>query len=263
MTIFAGKISGQFKELTVAARTDSFTLNSLVLASGKAQLSYAPMEKSKVKAWVQTSSGNLYPELQNYHVIQNGADFDIIEQYGDSFIRFDAAHLSSTMPTVNSTLTVLYDYKIEGTAVITDPNLVADAVWNRQRTAHSISGSMGEAMTVLIGLVEDIPGDVWSSLLGSHDQPGTFGSLLNDLIAVSTPSAIATAVWGASINGVAARSIIEFIYDVSGGRWKLDTATNQMILYKKDNNSEIARFNLFGADGSGTVASVFERRRSS
>jgi len=117
-------------------------------------------------------------------------------------------------------------------------------------------------MTALIGLVDDIPGSVWNSLLGSHDQPGSFGGLLNDLVSISSPSTIATAVWNASINGIAAKNMIEFIYDVQGGRWNLDTTTNQMVLYKDNNTTEVARFNLIGADGSGTVTSVFERRRT-
>jgi hypothetical protein len=61
--------------------------------------------------------------------------------------------------------------------------------------------------------------------------------------------------------GIAAiQSDVAFLADVEGGRWKLD-ATNQMILYKADNVTEIARFDLFDGLGDPAFRNVFERRR--
>ena len=44
----------------------------------------------------------------------------------------------------------------------------------------------------------------------------------------------------------------QFMADIEGGRWKIDTGANQMIFYKADNTSEVARFNLLDESGSPT-----------
>jgi hypothetical protein len=50
-----------------------------------------------------------------------------------------------------------------------------------------------------------------------------------------------------------------FLKDIEGGRWRI--LNNQMIFYKEDNNTEIARFNLFDSSGSPTETNVYERQR--
>ena len=52
---------------------------------------------------------------------------------------------------------------------------------------------------------------------------------------------------------------ITFLKDVEGGKWKI--IDNQMIFYKADNTTEIARFDLFNKFGISTTENVFERRR--
>ena len=47
------------------------------------------------------------------------------------------------------------------------------------------------------------------------------------------------------------------------GRWIIDENTNEMIFYKDDNTTEIARFDLKDSAGNGAVDAVFERLRSS
>ncbi|RLC88901.1 MAG: hypothetical protein DRJ03_01280 [Chloroflexi bacterium] len=54
---------------------------------------------------------------------------------------------------------------------------------------------------------------------------------------------------------------IDFLKHIEGGRWKIDTVTNQMRFYKADNVTEVARFNLLDADGAPASADVFERVR--
>jgi len=53
----------------------------------------------------------------------------------------------------------------------------------------------------------------------------------------------------------------QFSYDISGGRWILDSNTNQMIFYTADNVTEIARFNMKDQDNNPSVESVFSRTR--
>ena len=55
---------------------------------------------------------------------------------------------------------------------------------------------------------------------------------------------------------------IEFIRDIEGGRWKIDTSTNEMVFYKKDNATVIATFGLSGSSGDPTTSNVFERNRN-
>ena len=265
MTVYVTKIGNRYYQTTIEQSVETHTIVGNALTP--IALDHDPIDPKQVVAVLYSPEGDRYPDLENYNLYpRNGADFDIIQPYAPTnttyYFRWWASHLSSERFPSGSNLVITYDHKTRGNEVINDPNAVADAVWNRQRTSHNTSGSMGEAMTALIGLVDDIPGSVWNSLLGSHDQPGSFGGLLNDLVSISSPSTIATAVWNASINGIAAKNMIEFIYDVQGGRWNLDTTTNQMVLYKDNNTTEVARFNLIGADGSGTVTSVFERRRT-
>lgn len=53
---------------------------------------------------------------------------------------------------------------------------------------------------------------------------------------------------------------VAFIRDIEGGRWKIDKTLKQMIFYKADNVTEVARFNLFDGDGIAAFENVFERQ---
>lgn len=47
------------------------------------------------------------------------------------------------------------------------------------------------------------------------------------------------------------------IYDIQYGRWRI--VGDQMIFYKEDNSTEVARFDLFDDAGNPTMDAVFER----
>ena len=55
---------------------------------------------------------------------------------------------------------------------------------------------------------------------------------------------------------------LAFAKDVLGGRWKIDSTTNQMVFFKSDNITEIARFNLKDVSGNAAIRNVFERVRT-
>jgi len=59
------------------------------------------------------------------------------------------------------------------------------------------------------------------------------------------------------------RTSMDFTRDISAGRWKMDKATNQMIFYKEDNVTEVARYNLTNENGAPSTSSVFERQKVS
>ena len=62
-------------------------------------------------------------------------------------------------------------------------------------------------------------------------------------------------------NGV--EESVEFVKNIEGGKWELDSDTNQMVFYKSDNTTEVARFNMFDSDNNASVSNVFKRERSS
>jgi hypothetical protein len=53
---------------------------------------------------------------------------------------------------------------------------------------------------------------------------------------------------------------IEFVKQIEGGRWRI--VNNQMIFYKSDNVTEVARFNLKDGSGSPAEEDVKERQRA-
>jgi len=52
---------------------------------------------------------------------------------------------------------------------------------------------------------------------------------------------------------------IELIKHYQEGGWRVDAVTNEMIFFKADNSTEIARFDLFNKDGNPNSASVYQR----
>lgn len=54
---------------------------------------------------------------------------------------------------------------------------------------------------------------------------------------------------------------ITFIKDIEGGMWQIDRDTKQMIFYKSDNITEIARFDLFDMNGTPSVDLIYKRER--
>jgi len=51
----------------------------------------------------------------------------------------------------------------------------------------------------------------------------------------------------------------EFIKDIEGGKWEI--INNQMIFYKSDNTTEVARFNLFDKNGNPSEIDLYKRER--
>lgn len=78
---------------------------------------------------------------------------------------------------------------------------------------------------------ESFADDIWQQPTASQDVTGTMGRSLN------------------------------FLYDVEGGRWLIDESVNQIIFFKDDNVTEVARFNLLDITGSAGYQNPFERVR--
>lgn len=56
-------------------------------------------------------------------------------------------------------------------------------------------------------------------------------------------------------------TMVTFIYDIEGGRWKIDETTNKMTFYKSDNTSSVAVFTLKDVDGTEDYRDPYERTR--
>ncbi len=52
---------------------------------------------------------------------------------------------------------------------------------------------------------------------------------------------------------------LAFIKNIDNGKWEV--VDNQMIFYKPDNATEIARFNLFDADGNPAIDNIYKREK--
>jgi hypothetical protein len=69
---------------------------------------------------------------------------------------------------------------------------------------------------------------------------------------------VADSVWSTTV-ALQLLDDVEFIKDVEGGRWKIEN--NQLFLYKEDNVTHIATFNLFNKSSDPAEVDVYERVR--
>jgi hypothetical protein len=75
---------------------------------------------------------------------------------------------------------------------------------------------------------------------------------------ITTPAGLASNV--ASIQATLDADLT-FVKDMLGGQWKIDDNQFQMIFYKDDNTTEVARFDLRDNKGDPSFLSVFLRQR--
>jgi hypothetical protein len=139
---------------------------------------------------------------------------------------------------------------------------IARAVWNATSSFYNASGSMGSLMhsaSIQVAISASVSVDnaaiadaVWDEAVSGHLTSGSAGWVLNRIDEISLElSSTLTMVSGT----------VSQLYDMNFGRWKIDETTNQMIFYKEDNTTEIARFDLTDRVGSPTFESPFERTR--
>jgi len=114
--------------------------------------------------------------------------------------------------------------------------------WTTQPTAGSVyqiipGGRVdvgeweGIEVPSLVDTIAQVSDAVWDETAGDHVAAGTFGAMF------------------------------EFLKQIEGGRWKIDTATNIMTFYEDDNTTVVAQFNLLGSDGLPASEDVYERTR--
>jgi hypothetical protein len=64
-----------------------------------------------------------------------------------------------------------------------------------------------------------------------------------------------------SDSAISLTSDLEFVKDMIGGKWQIDHENFQMIFYKGDNVTEVARFDLKDKNDNPSFLSVFHRNR--
>ena len=105
-----------------------------------------------------------------------------------------------------------------------------DAAHTIVSTAHSQSVDIFTLETPSPTVGGSVAAAVWNKFTADHDIANTFGAAVN------------------------------FIKDIEGGKWRI--VNDQMIFFKADNATEIARFNLFDINQNASSTDVFERRRT-
>jgi hypothetical protein len=87
-----------------------------------------------------------------------------------------------------------------------------------------------------------------------------FFELTSSIGAINEAVANAADVIDAVVGDIQTMMIdISYIRDFTAGRWKMQN--NQMIFFKEDNITEIARFDLLNDAGLPSMESVFERKK--
>tara|TARA_Y100000589_G_scaffold65030_2_gene56492 strand:- start:1856 stop:2467 length:612 start_codon:yes stop_codon:yes gene_type:complete len=195
------------------------------IAAKRKELDHTPIDLTAVRAVVYSPTGCRYPDLENYNFSgQTNADFQIIQEGAFYYILFDGQNLSNSMPALNSTMKVYYEYSTKGDEVIADSEEIAQAVWQ-----------------------ENTPNDI-ASAVWSQNSPE------------SIQSGSAQAVWNTTIQNQNASEIMRRIYQINSGAWKLDTETRRLKFYDSDGTTVLFEFDMLDAQGNATISSVFERR---
>jgi hypothetical protein len=134
---------------------------------------------------------------------------------------------------------------------------MADQVWDELKAEHTAVGSFGEA----IGSLPASPAPAGeydaelAAIQADLDDPDQYKADVSALALEATLQLVKTE----TDKIVSLETLIAFISDIEGGRWKIEN--NQMIFYKDDNVTEVARFNLYDAAGDPAETDVFERER--
>lgn len=134
---------------------------------------------------------------------------------------------------------------------------------NFGRTKFDATGSLGVGYTLL-----DTSGDIVSPRTTSgvyQTAPGIYSAYVTfpdnfkgQILWDTGTHYFLTASYATDVyNGEASK--IDQIYDIQFGRWRI--VDNQMIFFKEDNITEVARFDLFDDAGNPTMDAVFERAR--
>jgi hypothetical protein len=135
-------------------------------------------------------------------------------------------------------------------------------------TLYDVTGSISQSRTTsgvyelgtttgIYAVNVDFPNEFKGSILwDSGEASPVYATEEVDLVATDTSVATNVADIKTSLD-----TDLTFIRDMIGGQWKIDDSAYQMIFYKEDNVTEVARFDLSDNKGAPSFLSVFLRKR--
>lgn len=124
--------------------------------------------------------------------------------------------------TINDIYDIVFDLSGTITSLSSSANILSSSVYAISSSATLISASaaiIDNSVSMLSGAIADLAGIT-----------GTLGNI---------------------------ETKVDRLIDIQYGRWFIDN--NQMIFYKEDNVTEVARFDLFDENGNPTMDAVFDR----
>jgi len=140
--------------------------------------------------------------------------------------------------------------------IVSGKNVYFDIRYTNDTELSPPNKGMMVESTVASGIYkQDVSIDVAGSYICYVTCSG-FSTTTKDIIV--NQDTVAEEVWSDTL-ATALLEDVEFIKDVEGGRWKI--LNNQLIFYKEDNITEIAKFNLFDKLDAPTDVDVYERVR--
>ncbi len=169
----------------------------------------------------------------------------------------DIDSINTAIGTINTRLTT-----IEGDigTIQTDIGTIDATLTSIDGRLTTIEGDVGTIQTD-IGTIQVDINSIDTRLLSIEGDIGTIqtdiSSISGNIVTIQTDIAtIKTDISDLKVTS-------QFMADIEGGRWKVDVGANQMLFYKADNVTEVARFNLFDELGTPTAdpSRIAERRR--
>lgn len=118
-------------------------------------------------------------------------------------------------------------------------------------TISTSIGTIEASLTSIEGDISTMQGDIGAIELSISGINSSIITITTDIGTIQT-----------DISNLAATS--QFMADIEGGRWQIDVDAKQMVFYKSDNMTEVARFNLYDELGSPTAdpSRIAERSRA-
>lgn len=150
-------------------------------------------------------------------------------------------------------------------------NYITSSVDYISSTLHVVSGTISSIQTQVTqmsgtlnnvyDLVFDLSGTI-NILSSSVNAISSSATLISSSAAIIDNSVSMLSGAIADLAGITGtlgsiESKIDRLVNIEYGRWHI--INNQMIFYKEDNTTEVARFNLFDDSGNPTMDAVFER----
>lgn len=177
---------------------------------------------------------------------------------------------SGTITQASTSLSILIQFVIDligGGEITAASTTLSGAVWLESKAGVDGPFGFGEVtnttvLNIIAWLAMNLSGQGTldgSTLKGFADMAADITSA-GELV---TPESCAIAVWNrllsSHVTAGTAGKILSDIHEIEIGRWQIDA--DQLILYKSDNVTEIARFNLFDSVGSPTMTDVVDRQK--